>query len=333
MCLPFTGRRSIQALGVRCDYADLQCNWKGTIETLAKHIATCKLTVIPCPKKCRYFDNTINNFVRKEVADHLRDSCPNRDYKCEYCGEEDSYMTITQSHHSVCEMKVVACPVSQCKKTMQRRLLSDHISAECDFTVVSCKYEGVGCDAKLKRQDMCVHEEDDRFHLQITLQATTQLQTSMASLEFCLKSSIDELTNKLQSALESIATLKESVESSKNDIVHCEDKCRTLKHGEPFVFKTTEYQSKLASNEVFSSVPFYAFPNGYRMSIKVYLSGCGSGKNTHVSIFVSFLEGKYDAELDWPVVGKVTFSLLNQSSDSSHHSMILDLSPSHDALV
>ena len=29
------------------------CTWVGTVGTLEKHVATCKFTLLPCPKECR----------------------------------------------------------------------------------------------------------------------------------------------------------------------------------------------------------------------------------------------------------------------------------------
>ena len=55
------------------------------------------------------------------------------------------------------------------------------------------------------------------------------------------------------------------------------------------------------------------------MAVMVYANGYGDGKGTHVSVFARTLEGKYDAELKWPFVGKVVITLLNQLEDKNHH--------------
>jgi hypothetical protein len=68
----------------------------------------------------------------------------------------------------------------------------------------------------------------------------------------------------------------------------------------------------------FFSQPFYSHPNGYKMCARVYLNGDGSGKNTHLSIFLVLLKGEHDALLNWPFRQKVTFTLYDQSELKEH---------------
>ena len=79
------------------------------------------------------------------------------------------------------------------------------------------------------------------------------------------------------------------------------------------------YQSKKRANEQFTSPSFYTSPNGYHMEVDVDANGYSDSEGTHVSVFACTLEGKYDAELKWPFVGKVIITLLNQLEDKNHH--------------
>ena len=99
---------------------------------------------------------------------------------------------------------------------------------------------------------------------------------------------------------------------------------KTLKYGEPMVFKMTGYNAKKAANGLIYSNSFYASPGGYKMCIKFVANGEGSGCGTHVSVFARLLEGAYDASLSWPFLGTVTFTLLNQLEDDNHHSKKLE---------
>ena len=50
----------------------------------------------------------------------------------------------------------------------------------------------------------------------------------------------------------------------------------------------------------------------------------GDGKGTHLSVFLYFMKGPHDDELTWPLKGrKFEIKLLNQISDSEHHSRTL----------
>ena len=52
--------------------------------------------------------------------------------------------------------------------------------------------------------------------------------------------------------------------------------------------------------------------------LRVDANGDGSGKGTHLSLFVSLLKGEYDDQLQWPFNANITVQLLNWSGDNSH---------------
>ena len=60
------------------------------------------------------------------------------------------------------------------------------------------------------------------------------------------------------------------------------------------------------------SPTFYTNRHGYKVCLRVYLNGDGSGKGTHVSVFFTIMKGEFDSLLDWPFRAKVTFSILDQ---------------------
>ena len=61
------------------------------------------------------------------------------------------------------------------------------------------------------------------------------------------------------------------------------------------------------------SLPFYTGHNGYKMCIRAYLNGDGSGHTTHLSLFFVLMKGEYDALLKWPFDYKVSMILVNQN--------------------
>ena len=108
---------------------------------------------------------------------------------------------------------------------------------------------------------------------------------------------------------------------------------KTLKDGEPMVFKVTGYNARKAIVTWFYSDSFYTSPGGYKMCIRVDANGNTSGHGTHVSVHTKLLEGAYDASLSWPFMGSVTFMLLNQLADDNHHSWMLKYETKHNANV
>ena len=61
------------------------------------------------------------------------------------------------------------------------------------------------------------------------------------------------------------------------------------------------------------SPPFYTGCYGYKMCIRAYLNGDGSGTKTHLSLFFVLMKGEYDAHLKWPFDRKISMILVNQN--------------------
>ena len=108
---------------------------------------------------------------------------------------------------------------------------------------------------------------------------------------------------------------------------------KTLKDGEPMVFRMTGYNARKATDNWFYSDSFYTSPGGYKMCIGVVPNGHTTGKGTHVSVFARLVEGAYDASLSWPFIGTVTFILLNQFADDYHHSEMFEFTTISNANV
>ena len=65
------------------------------------------------------------------------------------------------------------------------------------------------------------------------------------------------------------------------------------------------------------SAPFYTDRFGYRMCLRVYLDGDGSGKGRYISYFLTIMKGEYDALLEWPNQLTVTLTMINQKSNGN----------------
>lgn len=61
-------------------------------------------------------------------------------------------------------------------------------------------------------------------------------------------------------------------------------------------------------NKEWYSQPFYTWPSGYKLCMKVYANGYRDSWNTHFLVFVYIMRGENDATLHWPFEGKVTLS-------------------------
>jgi TNF receptor-associated factor 2 len=82
--------------------------------------------------------------------------------------------------------------------------------------------------------------------------------------------------------------------------------------------------ARLGRQTSLCSPPFYTHRYGYKLLTRLYLLGDGQGKASHLSVFLVVARGHYDALLSWPFRHKCTFTLVDQSMDSSKRIHISD---------
>ncbi|XP_036608587.1 TNF receptor-associated factor 2 isoform X6 [Notamacropus eugenii] len=86
-----------------------------------------------------------------------------------------------------------------------------------------------------------------------------------------------------------------------------------------FIWKITDFARKRQeamagrSPAIFSPA-FYTSKYGYKMCLRIYLNGDGTGRGTHLSLFFVVMKGPNDALLRWPFNQKVTLMLLDQNN-------------------
>ena len=76
------------------------------------------------------------------------------------------------------------CPKRDCKESILRRNLSEHLS-ECAFETVPCKYTNIGCTVGMVRRDLRQlkeHEGDSHQHLQLAIDAIQQQQSTIRDM-------------------------------------------------------------------------------------------------------------------------------------------------------
>ena len=97
-----------------------------------------------------------------------------------------------------------------------------------------------------------------------------------------------------------------------------------------FIWRIPEVRRRIQDAKIgrmisINSPPFYTGRNGYKMCIRAYLNGDGSGEGTHLSIFFVLMKGEYDPLLQWPFKHKISLILLNQEDSEKH--LVLTFKP------
>ena len=259
---------------------------------------------------------------------------------CEWVGTVGTL----KEHVATCGYTLVPCP-KQCKDdAVMRKDLEKHLQNDCQNRDHECKFCGekgtyatitevhdktcdmkivpcpdVGCGKTMQRQKIKEHVFTKCPHTVIPCKykgigCDTELKREdMAAHE-------QDDKHHLHMALDTVNLQEAKLQ-----------RLNILKHNQIFVLP--DYKKKKETNTIFQFPSFYTHPNGYHMALRVYANGHGDGKSTHVTVFVEILKGKYDAELEWPFTGKVTFTLLNQLEDKNHHTHTMTLTAEYNTRI
>ena len=232
-------------------------------------------------------------------------------------------------HVAACKFTPVPCP-NQCKEKgkitlRMRRYLDHHICRECPNRDYECEYCGekdtyanitkihdsicekkklpctnTECTESIERGKMKCHLDDCDYTIIPCKYKNIRCDVELKRKEMITHEEDDKVH--LHLALATVVKLQD-----------------TLTAGKPLIFKITEYQKKKDNNERTESPSFYTSLEGYHMCLQVNANGIGSGKQTHVSVYVLTLKGKHDNTLKWPFTGTYCIEVLNQLDDKNHH--------------
>ena len=244
----------------------------------------CDYTLLPCTNECK-IHNQVVTVLRKDLANHLANNCPIRQYQCPNCKGMSVFEERNTVHLKTCPGVSVPCPNAQCPHYPLRCCIAIHRSS-CDYEKVSCKYAELGCEERDLRMNMKKHEQNYQLHLQITTKSVLEYKKQLQQLE------------------------------------HENTKLKEVRHtqcNEKFTFKLPSFTEKKKYQDWFYSTPFYTSQNGYRFCISVVTNGNGDGEGTHLSVYACLMKGDNDDSLTWPFTGTVTVTLLNQLEDENHY--------------
>ena len=345
-------KRTLCDLRVYCSHRGLGCKWEGELGELDSHLnlqppieklfGGCQLSETECTL-------CLQPFQRRYLRVHQSDDCPKRLFACQYCNQhEAAFEEVTQSHWSVCPSFPLSCP-NNCNLVFQRQELEQHVRQDCPLTLVNCDFHITGCGVRLPRRDMAYHINGHITEHMCLLQAYTTthpgehvavcmgLMVSIIQkvvIENALThSQLQESKEELRKSHDQLCELQESHEQLQQIVTaqeailtaHQQTLERVTYTGElPCDFTMTEFKCKTENDAYWCSSPFYTHTHGYKMCIKVYANGDGSGKGTkNLSVYAYLMQGPFDDELLWPFQGAITVQLLNQLEDQNHHTFTI----------
>ena len=233
--------------------------------------------------------------------------CPNKCEDDKGTGELHLMRKDLDDHlKTKCPKRAYEC--QHCGKKGTYASITEYHDKVCDKKRVRCPNKGSGCPLSMERGKTKQHVRNVCDY--------TEVACAYESLGCAVRILRKDAEKQKREAREKHMDLALDTVSSR------EEQHKTLSEGEAIVFKLPGYTSKKEKNEMFYSKLFYTSSGGYKMCIRVDVSGYAAGKGTHVSVFTEPLEGHYDEQLHWPFLGTVTYELLNQLADDKHHSIV-----------
>jgi hypothetical protein len=128
---------------------------------------------------------------------------------------------------------------------------------------------------------------------------------------------LSKVITKVQFLTDAVVRAETTIQRVQQDFERVVQTLQATSYSGTFIWKIPEVQRRRGearSGRTVSlySAPFYTSRHGYKMCLRLYMDGDGSGKGTHLSFFLTLMRGEYDALLTWPFRQTVTLTLLDQ---------------------
>ena len=177
-------KAKINSLRVFCPMKQSGCKWNGPLEMLDTHMSLgvsegdCQYMHVPCPERCG------KQTRRGDMKTHLNTACSSRRIFCQFCGMEDSYYEIKNTHPKICHKLPVDCPKGCEMPGIERCALQTHIETECPLRVVQCDFALAGCKSDVISTELSRHlKENVDVHLSQVLTLCKQLRDENLTLK------------------------------------------------------------------------------------------------------------------------------------------------------
>ncbi|NWQ90801.1 TRAF2 factor, partial [Burhinus bistriatus] len=315
--------KEISELKVHC--VTLGCSWSGIMKNFEEHQSLCEYALIPCHTGCGHM------VMRKKLADHLENGCVNNVTVCQKC--KRSLSSSEYQKHSTRLINKDGCRFSEvgCSFRGSKEKIKEHektaVGAHMLLLLQHIKQLKASlCTAAKSANGFVPQSElnlENKLHVFENIVAVLNKEVETSNLEITAFRRQSELDQNIIRGLElKIAELHRcltqkdaGLSSLHKSLLFSEQ----ASYDGVFLWKITDVGRKLQDSVTGRTVSlyspaFYTAKYGYKVCLRVYLNGDGTGKGTHVSLFFVVMKGDYDALLPWPFRHKVTFMLLDQNN-------------------
>lgn len=323
-------KRSLMSYKVKCKHQPEGCEWIGELGQLSKHLNAdptldrrqdgCKYQGV----KCSHCEEL---FTRNDIVDHEA-SCLFRPYLCEYCKTYKSTChDVSVNHWPVCPRRPIPCP-NHCGVYPENKDMQHHLENDCPNAVLNCPFSYAGCKAQLISASLEAHIHDDvALHAKLMAshqqKALSELSSTMVKLteeNQALKETLEKQSTIVEKLQADLSRFKNKQDFNKRAIQALQEHSTIA----PIIFTLDDFEGRLKRKDMgWSPAAFYTHPQGYKMLLCVDVYGNGTGKGTHMSVFLSLLKGEFDEHLKWPFRASITVRLENQDDEETHYEEVI----------
>ena len=346
-------RRKLNELKVYCMHKETGCKWVGDLGKLEQHLAIgetdgeCQFVVV----KCTISDLCEAKILRNVLKSHINNACQYRQFKCEHCGYQSTYLVITTEHYDQCPDYPVLCPNNCSEKSYPHSQLDTHL-ASCPEQEVDCTFSEMGCKEKVKRRQLQQHLTTNSLQHQLIMCQAYRLQNETIALLQQDKRKLKEQVAYLTKDLEKVKTVIPVREVDWPLYLHKMSQNASVCPIAPIIFELQFKVNKKFTTTgcgfqffapTYVSPPFYSHHSGYKLQLSAkfvyqdskfmadylhgYLSTSRSIANRvngvvyGIIIELCIVNGEYDTHLKWPFEKRVGVTQLNIHTDDQHHKM------------
>ena len=178
------------------------CEWTGPCSELRAHRAQCAEEMVTCTDACGRV------IRRKEMPEHLSDTCERRRVGCGHCGLP--FLACRLAFHAIsCPKKIVTCS-RKCGASFRLEKQNSHKSS-CPREPVPCPFARFGCNVLVARCDLAQHQADETSrHLMLSMNKVDSLEKELVKSQHVIESMPKpEALNAMETKLASLQRLVE----------------------------------------------------------------------------------------------------------------------------
>uniref|UniRef100_A0A674P067 TNF receptor-associated factor n=1 Tax=Takifugu rubripes TaxID=31033 RepID=A0A674P067_TAKRU len=343
-------RREVEHLPAAC--INENCTWKGTIkEYELNHEGKCEFMIISCPsckEHIRFNEQERHNerecpertlnckyckepFHFKNIKAH-DEICPKYPMICEGCAKKKiprekyvDHIKFCSKFRTPCRFHVVGCDMS-----VEKEKIHDHERAYAYEHLNLLLSVGAALELQLHSEKTKVAELGRRC-TELEVKANTfenvvcvlnrEVERFATTMEASNRQhKLDQ--DKIEALSNKVRQLERTVGLKDLTVAEMEGRLREMSattFDGVFVWRISDFAKKrqdaiAGRAPAMFSPAFYTSKYGYKMCLRIYLNGDGTGRGSHLSLFFVVMRGQSDALLKWPFNQKVTLMLLDQSN-------------------